>query len=115
MSQKTIAIQARRVLPEKGRAPEAAHQFGFSRVGTDIVLEVGHFDVTELSGRLGQAQQQQAESVQIELTVSHRFVLTPQSALSLFETAQKLILDLQNSGMIKFGDAPLSVKTPGMD
>ena len=115
MTQKTIAIQAKRVLADKSPAT-VAHQFGFSRVGTDLVFEVGHFDITELSTQLNAAQRDGRETVAAELIVSHRFSLTPQAALSLLETAQKMMMDLQNAGMVKIGAQPtLPVKTAGMD
>lgn len=114
MSKTPIAIQAKRNLLHKD-PPLAAHQFGFSRVGTDIVLEVGTFDVTALGGLLAQAQKEGKSTVEAELNIAQRFSLTPQGALSLFETAQKLVLDLQNAGMIKLGQKQIPMKTGGMD
>ena len=116
MTQKPIAIQARRVLTQPHESPKAAHQFAFSRVGTDLVLEIGNFDITDLSAKLGQAQKDNQESIQADLFITHRFSLTPQAALSLFEAAQKMLMDLQNAGMIKIGQQPvMPVKTGGMD
>lgn len=119
MSQKPLSIKTTRVVINKQEPPTLAHKFTYARVGPDIMLEVGHFDLVELSAAIQAAQK--GDTSEASLYVSSRFALSPQGALSLLETAQRMVQDLKNSGMIKFqstgapeGFVPFSSE-PGSD
>ncbi|MCB1042782.1 MAG: hypothetical protein KDC35_07575 [Acidobacteria bacterium] len=100
MKPKPISIKTKRIVSSQAQAPAQAHKFTYARVGPDIVLEVGHFDLVELSAAIQLAQK--GQDAQTSLHVTHQFALSPQGAMSLLETAQQMVQDLKNSGMIKF-------------
>ncbi len=116
---KPLSIKTTRVVQNKEAAPTLAHKFTYARVGPDIMLEVGHFDLVELSAAIQAAQK--GDAAETSLYVTNRFSLSPQGALSLLETAQRMVQDLKNNGMIKFqptgapeGFVPFSSE-PGSD
>lgn len=92
-------IRVKRVLVDPNSAPKAAHKFMFTRVGVDIVLEVGHYDLSKLreaieADKAGKTND--AELQEVDLFISDRFVLSPQGVSDLASVAKSLESDMAN-------------------
>ncbi len=91
----SATIKVRRELVEPQTPPKAAHKFLFTRVGVDIVLEVGFFDLLQLREAV-EARNSQAEPPEVILHVTDRFTLSPQGLQDLSAIVKQLVEDMPN-------------------
>jgi hypothetical protein len=89
-------IRLKRVLADPSAPPKAAHKFMFTRVGVDIVLEVGYFDLPALREAVerGKEAPKDAEPEEVTLHITDRFVLSPQGVTDLAGVAKQLESDM---------------------
>lgn len=94
-------LTIKRHLLDPTAAPKPAHRFFYSRVGSEIALDVGYFDLFDLltlqSAPEGESAGKPREAV---FNVTDRFVLSPESAYYLLETAKSLVADLRKNGIL---------------
>lgn len=86
--------------------PTAAHKFLFTRVGAEIVLEVGFFQMAELREAVETSRATTAalypgapggpQPPTVKLYISHQFSLSPQGVMDLISIARELEKDLPN-------------------
>lgn len=98
MTEDRITLQVRRSLVNPSAPPKALHQALFTRVGTDIALDLGHFDLPELREVIERAKAAGSGPTELTLHVTDRFVLSPQNVQSLWRTMQQIVKDLRDSG-----------------
>jgi hypothetical protein len=89
MPERDKVLSVRRVLATPA-AGKVVHNFGWARVGQEILFEVGHFDLFAVSAAL----QSDSESPVIDWYITDRFVLSLDAAErlvgSLTEIAEEL-------------------------
>jgi len=97
-----VTLNVRRNLANP-EPPTALHQARYSRVGSDILLEVGYFDLPELRDAMERARniESAGNSADVTLHVTHRFSMSPQGVRALAHTVQRMLQDLQASGMLQ--------------
>ncbi|MFY9821611.1 MAG: hypothetical protein WAM82_09515 [Thermoanaerobaculia bacterium] len=78
---------------------KGAHRFFLSRVGTDLILEVGFIDLGELQYAAATSSES-GSPLEANLIVTDRFALSPQGAAHLFLVAQAMLEDLKSAGLI---------------
>ncbi len=93
----TTTIKIRRVLVDSQAPPKAAHKFLFTRVGVDLVLEVGYYDFPELRDAIkaSESEARSAEPPIVTVNVTDRFVLSPQGVMDLAQVAEELKKDVE--------------------
>jgi hypothetical protein len=96
---KETQIKLRRHLVNPSVPPKPAHQFMWTRVGTDIVLEVGYFDLPELRTALQRAKDK-GQPAETSFYVTDRFTLTPTSVASLVQAGKDLARDMEQQRML---------------
>ncbi len=74
--------------------PKLAQKFGFTRVGPDIVFEVGFFEPTALREALERLREKQP-SPPVPYLVTDRFVLSLSAVVDLFNVSKMLIEGLR--------------------
>ncbi len=101
----TVALTGKRVLANPRAAPLAVHKFSYSRVGSHLNLEAGHFDVPTLKAALEGATEEDGrpEGVEVPLVVDVQLALTPEVALDLFRIAKYIVRDLVAYGQLPEG------------
>ena len=93
-NQHAVEVKIERVLVNPGDPPKPAHKFIWTRVGDDLMLDVGHFDLVELRGAIKEGGESGKEGT-AKFYVTDRFMLTPQVVLELREAMTKLMGDLE--------------------
>jgi hypothetical protein len=96
---KTIKAKLNRVLVSS-EPIQAAHRFLYTRVGAEIVLDVGYFDLPDLKEKVDAAKGVPGAVVESTFFVTHRFSLSPEAAAQLAETVNMLVKNLKDVGMI---------------
>jgi len=102
-------IKLKRVLVNPQIPPKPAHKFLFTRVGVDLVLEVGYFDLPELREAVeaGKSKAENAEPDEVQLHITDRFVLSPQGVMDLAQVANQLQQDVGTYAQPSEETAPL--------
>jgi len=85
MVEETFRTELRRQVVEAGKAPEAAHHFVLTRVGDEVLLEVGFVDLTAVALTM-----RGKESDELTLYVTHRFSLSRQGLDRLFQAVDEI-------------------------
>ncbi len=99
-----VAFSIQRTLRDPHAPPVAAHKFMWTRVGTEIVLEVGFFDLVNVreaverhhpaaarglvAGGMQMEGEPATEEKAVQLVVTHRFVI---SAMGVEDLASQVI------------------------
>jgi len=98
MADEQVRLTVKRQLTAPDSPPKPAHKFAFFRVGTDVSLEVGHYDMPELQQAVEKARSRaklgQTDPVEVTLYVTDRFFLTPQNISDLVRIAGELQADM---------------------
>ena len=87
-------LELRRVLLDAG-PPSAAHNFGWARVGAEVVLEVGYFDLSAIHAAVQKSSETSEEIIPVDWFITNRFVMSLDAAERLVEIVQLLKADLQ--------------------
>jgi hypothetical protein len=95
--EKKVRINIRRTLVDPKLPPKPAHHFLWTRVGADITLDVGHFDLPEVRAVMEKAKS--VDNADLILFVTDRFTLTPQGLSNFLQAAHDLEKDLKAQGM----------------
>ena len=111
---KVAPLRLRRSLVDPRLAPKPAHHFVWTRVVSDVALEVGHFDLPEVRAALERSRTAAAATgsdpgAELTMFVTDRFVMTTQGISSFLNAADELKRDLEKQGMWP----PLQPVAPG--
>lgn len=96
--EKKIQYTATRVVMDPARAPRQVHRFLYTRVGAEILLEVGYHDVAELKVFVDKVKENpdNVEAAgELPLYVTDRFVLSKAAAEDFIKTAEFMREDLE--------------------
>ena len=99
MEGQPVELKLERIIPDNSQRPVPAHKFFWARVGTDILFEVGFFDLVELRTALETARAHKPTEP-VKVILAGRFTISPTAALDLLQTTQSLVDDLKSQGMI---------------
>lgn len=94
-----VTLKLRRNLLAPLSPPKPAQQFAWARVGPEIQLEVGHFDLPELRDAIKRAEESGAPA-EATLNVTDRFVLSPQGVANLARIASEMMADMKKQGFV---------------
>lgn len=94
-----ITLQLDRQLLDPERPPLPAHKFFWTRVGGDVVFEIGFFDLPELRDALEKSRQSNLQE-KVRVAIAGRYALSPAAALELLKQAQLLVDDLKSQGFL---------------
>ena len=94
---KQLRMNIRRTLIDPRQPPKPAHHFLWTRVGADITLDVGYFDLPEVRAVLERAKT--VDNPDLSLFVTDRFTLTAQGIANLIRAAHDLENDLTAQGL----------------
>ena len=100
MAEDELALKLERVVSNPGEAPRVAHKFSYARVGSQVVLEVGHFDLAEIHSAASTKPRKPGAPVQTKFYVSARFALSPESVLDLLNVSEQMVRDLRKSKVL---------------
>ena len=100
-----VSLRAKYTLVDQ-EPPKLSHVVNFHRVGTDVVMSVGRFDVAELATKLAGREKKDAppEEVELPVEVFSRFGMSPDAFARLFLNAQKVFDSMVKTGQIKAGE-----------
>ena len=93
-NQNAVEVKVERVLVNPDDPPKPAHKFVWTRVGSDLMLDVGHFDLVELRNAITEGGKGGKEGT-AKFYVTDRFILTPPVVNELIEAMTKLKDDLE--------------------
>lgn len=99
MSEQPVELRLERIKLREDAPPYPAHKFFYTRVGPDILLEIGHFDLVELRSALEESRES-GERSDVKIFISDSFSLSPQAAFELMQMAQRLVDDLKSQGYL---------------
>lgn len=95
-----VQLQLKRTLVDGASTPcKVVHKFYWTRVGSDISLDIGYFDLAELRAAINRAHEKPEEPQSLNLYVTDRLVLSASGAQSFIESAEQLKEDLSNAGI----------------
>ena len=95
-----VQIQIRRMLVAGASTPsKVVHKFYWTRVGTDISVDIGYYDLVELRDAIGALREDPAGGQVVNLYVTDRLLLSPSGAQSFIESAEQLKNDLRAAGI----------------
>jgi hypothetical protein len=86
------SLRIKRVLTNPDVPPKTVNKFMWARVGTDVCLEAGFFDLFELREAV-EAARTAGQSSEVTLRVTDRFVLSPQAVADLIQVVREMETD----------------------
>jgi len=95
-----VPYAAVRMVVDPARPPRQVHRFLYTRVGAEMVLDVGYHDMAELKEFVDKVRAKTAETPtesagELPLYVTDRFVLPISAAEDLLRTADFIRKDLE--------------------
>lgn len=87
--EQTLALQLVRRVINEDSPPEPAHHFVFTRVGNEVLLETGFFNLVELKEAIDSSIA--GTPGKATLTIRHRLLLTPQVLEQLFTATSQIL------------------------
>ena len=94
-----VNMPVQRVVANPQVAPSQVHQFGWARVGSDILIQAGYLDLPEVR-HVAQQLNDGKPSDPLQLFVTHRLSLTPLIALQLLKTVQTIVDELRAENLL---------------
>lgn len=94
----TIQYNAIRIVVDPSRAPRQVHRFFYTRVGTEMVIDVGYYDTAELRIAIEGVREVGADpgkALDVPFFVTDRFVLSVSAAEDFIRTADFVRADLE--------------------
>jgi hypothetical protein len=91
--EQTVAVRAVRKVMNPDKAPDTVHHVLFARVGTDILLEAGYFNLLELKEAMDAARGT-GEVQDVTLTIHHSLHLSPRVLRQLVGAASEILAGL---------------------
>ena len=115
MPRKSITLNLKRNLVAPKEPPKPLHQLLFTRVGHDIQLDAGYFDMVELRPFVDQANETATE---LTFNVTDRFLITPTNAMQIYESLTAMVKDIRENNLLPEGydgpgAEPTTEETPG--
>ena len=90
-----IAIDGERVLLDRSTNPKALHKILWTRVGSEVQLDLGYYDINEVNTAIEEGKKKQAERVSTNLYITDRFVVSPTTVVQLSEDIEGLVKSLK--------------------
>lgn len=97
----SIGLITKRRLLQPDQPPTGVHHVSFSRVGGEVVMDVGYFDMPELVEQLNKARSIATEDVTVEATV--KIVAQYSMAADTFLRLQRHVNEI-HAAMVESGD-----------
>ena len=97
--EREVTVAIKRELVNPSAPPKPAHKFVYAKVGHEICLDVGHFDLAEVA-KLVEEARKGGGTATVPLLVTERYCLSPDGALDMLKTAKALVDDLRKHGML---------------
>lgn len=91
--EQAVAVRAVRKVLNPDKSPDTVHHFLFTRVGTDILMEAGYFNLLELKEALDAARGK-GEAQDVSLIVHHSLHLSPRVLRQLVDAASEILAGL---------------------
>jgi hypothetical protein len=88
-----LQIKVNREVKTSG-PPKIVHKFNWVRVGPDVMLEVGYFDLLDLRTAVEAGKSGDAEAA-ATLHVTDQFALSPQAVIDLIDVVGQLGKDIE--------------------
>ena len=98
MAEDHTTLKLERVVSDPGESPRVAHKFLYARIGSQVVLEVGFFDLAEIHRAISSDASLAGEPVRAKLYVTARFALSPEAVFDLEKISSMIANDLRKSG-----------------
>jgi len=92
-SRPVTEFQLRRILTDLG-PPRVAQNFGWTRVGNEILFEVGYFDLVAVNAAINRAKEAKETPPTLEWFITDRFVMGVEAATRLVEIMESLKKEL---------------------
>ena len=101
MSGDTFTVALRRVFVSPNSVPKPVHRFFWTRVGMDVLLDVGYFDLTEVGQALERAKVLEVPATpEVPFYITDRFFVSPAAVPELYKAVGELMQDLRSSGLL---------------
>lgn len=87
-----VPMRVTRVVLNPAEPPRGAHWVGFSRVGGEVVMDVGFFDMPKLVNLLKELSKSSAPTAELEVEVSvfARYAMAADSFLRLRQSVNEI-------------------------
>ena len=99
-SVKATPLKMRRILVNPSEPPKALNRIFWTRVGQEIVIEAGHFDIVDLRTAVRTPRESGDSPVELDFYITDRFVLTPNAVKDIYDVWQELVADLVDNKML---------------
>lgn len=96
---KEVQLKVNRVLQNSNLPPKQLNKVFWTRVGSDIQLDLGHFDLPNLREAIN-ASADSKEVQPVNLMVTDRFIVSPSSAMDIYNTFSEIIEDLRKNNIL---------------
>jgi hypothetical protein len=103
---KEIKARMKRVLVNPTQPPKPIGHLTWTKVGTEIQLDVGHMDFQELSAAMnaarneGVGQGENEKGVEVSVYITDRFTASPKDILGVHQELTKLVNELRREGVL---------------
>ena len=106
-----LRMNLTRIIVNPNAAPKALHQIMWTRVGHELEIAAGFFDLNELRNVIEEGKRKQSGSneglelaVDVKIFITDRFTVSPEIAGRIYEEFGKLIADLRQEGLLASPD-----------
>lgn len=96
---KEARLKINRVLQNANLPPKQLNKVHWTRVGSDLQLDFGHYDLPNLRDAIN-AYQDSKEVQPVNLMVTDRFVISPTTAVDLHNTFSAIVQDLRENNLL---------------
>src|SRR5690606_11390635 len=96
---KEAKVKINRVIQNSNAPPKQVNKVFWTRVGSDIQLDFGYFDLPSLREAIN-AYSESSDPQPVNLIITDRFVLSAKSALEIHGELSRMVDDLRENAML---------------
>ena len=100
MADEELALKFRRVVVNPADGPRAVQKFIWTRVGNEILVDVGYFDLVDLNAAIKRKKGDPGDDVELNFFITSRFSITPEAAREALSTFEALVRNLEENGLL---------------
>lgn len=96
-----MTIKIKRVVTDPSKPILTAHFIGFSRVGQDIMMDIGFWDLNDLANILNEAKSKGEAEIEATGYINERYSIPLNAFSNLFDRVNEFMDILKKEGYIK--------------
>ncbi len=106
MEPRAVGLKGIRRIVHPDEPPKGVHHVSFSRVGGEVVMDLGFHDLKDLVEKLNAAKSNEEEMIEIDVTVFAQYSMAADTFLRMREHVEQIYAAMKESGHIVETETP---------